>query len=123
IAANYGDTDGNELVYALTHHKDGTSNGVATYKIAQSIPSGTTPYIQESDIAAAIANNDPVVEFINAKAFGRSYAGHWLVVSGLTSDGTSTWVIFNDPDNQAARSGYPNWIVGGAYIAVALSTF
>lgn len=86
-------------------------------------PEGQSPAPQESYFAWDIANNQPPIVLINASYFGRSYNGHWVVVVGFSSDGTTTKVILNDPDDQQKRKIYPNWIVGGSQISISLSVF
>lgn len=108
-------TNATQLETALSHY----GSSYSTISRSQQ----PAPTIQMNDIAAAIEQGQPVIGLIDAFDFGRSYNGHWLVVVGFYNDGTNTYVILNDPDNQKPRSGYPNWIRGGADIHVLLSTF
>jgi hypothetical protein len=111
------DTNATQLEKALSHY------GSSWTEIPRTIPNLPNPDAQLTDMAAAIEQEQPVIGFIDAFDFHRSYNGHWLVVVGFRNDGTNTYVILNDPDNQAKRKGYPNWIVGGPDISVLLSTF
>lgn len=109
-----GDTGFTDLENALSYY------GSSYYEISQN--NTPAPDFQMMEMAVAIEQGQPVIGLINAFDFGRSYNGHWLVVTGFSSDGTNNYVFLNDPDNQKPRPGYPNWIKGGA-ISVLLSTF
>lgn len=67
-------------------------------------------------IANAVAAGEPVVVLINGQPLGRYYDGHWVVVTGFSSDGGT--VYLNDPD-QNPHGGKHS---GGA-IAVPLDAF
>lgn len=80
------------------------------------VPASLTPQpsAQVQAIKNAVAAGKPVIALVHGADLGRGtplYGDHWIVIRGFTSDGNTVYV--NDPDNQPARSGYPNWIVGG----------
>jgi len=107
-----GDTGFSDLENALSYY------GSSYSEIPDSL--SPAPAAQVQAMEQATASGQPVIALISAYDFGRSYYGHWIVVTGFSSDGQT--VYLNDPDNQNPRSGYPNWIVGGQ-ITVSLSTF
>lgn len=107
-----GDTGFLDLENALSYY------GSSYFEISDSLSPAPSAQIQAMEQAAA--SGQLVIALISAYDFGRSYYGHWVVVTGFSSDGQT--VYLNDPDNQNPQPGYPNWIVGGQ-IAVSLSTF
>jgi Peptidase_C39 like family len=99
---NYGDTIGSQLVYALTHNNNGTTNGVQYTSFGKVSP---VPYYQENAIEGYLTFNYPAIVLVNASKnipspnLGRPYDGHWLVVIGTYDDGTNAYMIVNDPDS------------------------
>jgi hypothetical protein len=59
--------------------------------------SGITVPKAMQEIQTAVNNGQPVIVLIDATKLGRKYHGHWLVVTGFSSDGK--WVRVNDPDS------------------------
>jgi hypothetical protein len=101
-------TIGRELEYALGYY------GSSYSEISQYIPNLPNPDAQLTDMAAAIKQGQPIIVFLNAKDLGRKYIGHWLVVTGFSSDGTNNNVLVNDPDSD---------FLGGKPSSISLSTF
>jgi hypothetical protein len=103
-----------QLEAALTYY------GATWSEVAASLT--PAPSAQVAAIKAATAAGKPVIALVHGADLGRGtplYGDHWIVVTGFTPDGNTAYV--NDPDDQPARSGYPNWIVGGK-ITLATST-
>jgi uncharacterized protein YvpB len=72
------------------------------------IPKGTDPQVREQNlqrIKEAVGQRKPVVMLINSNTLGRSYGGHWIVVTGFSDDGQ--YVFVNDPDLRTAQR--PSW--------------
>ncbi len=125
-----GSASGLTAVRNATDNTSGRDTGFSDLEIALSyygssyfeLPNtlSPTPNAQIQAMEQATASGQPVITLISAYDLGRSYYGHWVVITGFSSDGQT--VYLNDPDNQNRHRGYPNWIVGGQ-IAVSLSTF
>ncbi len=102
LDGNYGDTNGYELQYALTHNNDGTTNGMHYTSFGKVSP---VPYSQENWIEGNLMSNYPTIVLVNASStipqpnLGRPYYGHWLVVVGTYDDGTNAYMLVNDPDS------------------------
>jgi murein DD-endopeptidase MepM/ murein hydrolase activator NlpD len=72
------------------------------------IPKGTNPLTREQNlqlIKDAVAQRKPVVMLIDSNTLGRGYNGHWVVVTGFSSD--NQYVFVNDPDLRTAQP--PKW--------------
>lgn len=82
----------------------------------------TTPVGQAVQrIEAATTAGYPVIAFVNAQKLGRSYTGHWFVITGISGN----TVTVNDPDNSKTGTGTnkpgPTTLSLSAYEAAAYS--
>ena len=71
-------------------------------------------------IKESLAQNKPVIAFVNGPALGRTYGNppnHWIVVRGFSDDGISTYV--NDPDQR----NLAGWKVSGGQVTWTTDIF
>lgn len=68
------------------------------------------PQAQMQRIIGAMMAGFPVIALIDAQDFGRTYDGHWIVITGF--DFNRNVFYINDPDNQSPKKS--GWIKGGA---------
>lgn len=104
-----GKTVGRELEYPIIDY------GASDSEISQVITGNPLPDVQIVRIAAAIQQGQPVIVFLNGgylPGHKSSYGGHWLVVTGFSSDGTNNKVLVNDPDStfSGGLPGHPTTV-------------
>ena len=94
------------------------SYGLTWSEVSQNL--SPAPAAQFQAMWDATRAGKPVIALVNGPTLGRgsNYGDHWVVVTGVSSDGQT--VYLNDPDDQAAR--WSGWIVGGQ-ITLSATTF